>query len=154
MAIRHSGWEGFIYLSLSWGEGKARPQGRNLEAGTEAKTMEGCCLLASCLACFLIGGTFSCLELASPTVGWALPHQSRKRPHTCLHFNLMDTFSHLRFPLPRWPSLACVKLTKTNHMVVKGLLDLWRYILLQNIPCLIELLELWWIMTYLLGVGS
>ncbi|EDL77409.1 rCG25260 [Rattus norvegicus] len=57
--------------------GQELKQGRNLEAGADAETMEGCCLLAcSCglLICFLIEPRTTIPGMAPPTIDWALPY--------------------------------------------------------------------------------
>lgn len=56
-------------------------QDRNLNAGTEAETVEECCFLAfspvSCSATFLLPPSTTCPVVASPiVVDRALPHQS------------------------------------------------------------------------------
>jgi hypothetical protein len=50
-------------------------QGRNLEMGIEAETMEGLQLIASS-DCFLVAYRPTCLGVALPTpVGWDFPQQ-------------------------------------------------------------------------------
>ena len=56
-------------------EAKAESQGRNLEAGADAETMEGCCLL-TCSASSLREPRTTSPEMDPPTMGWVLPHQS------------------------------------------------------------------------------
>jgi hypothetical protein len=67
----------FTVSSPSLREVRARTQGRNLKAGTEAEAMQGFILLfmASSVS-FLIEPRTMCPGIASPTVGLALPHQS------------------------------------------------------------------------------
>lgn len=73
--------EGRAYLAYtsSQKEVRAEAQDRNLEVGTEAEVMPGCCLLACC------HGLFSLLSyntqdtspvVALPVGSWALPHQA------------------------------------------------------------------------------
>lgn len=62
---------------------RARTQGRNLEAETEAEAMEILCFLAwspqLALPAFFIGSRATNLRVAPPTVAWALLHQSSKK---------------------------------------------------------------------------
>ena len=69
------GWNAFIWLkrySVSSGEDKTETQGRNLEAGPEADTIEEGMLLAG----FLIHPRVVHPRVALSTGGGALPHQS------------------------------------------------------------------------------
>ena len=50
---------------------------RNLEAGADAEAVRGMLLLDPswfCSACFLAEPRTTSLEMALPTMGWALPH--------------------------------------------------------------------------------
>ena len=70
--------------------GQELRQGWNLETGTDAKAMEGCCLLAcsSWLAqpVFYLEHGITSLEMAPPTVGWYLSHRSliEKMPYSLI----------------------------------------------------------------------
>ena len=100
----------FLGHNPSFREVKARTQVRNLEAGTEAVTMEECCLLS---ANFLIQPRATYLRMALHTVAWVLPSflpcfTDMTRGQQAY---LIEEVLHLRFPLPR-----CVKLTtKIRH---------------------------------------
>jgi hypothetical protein len=74
-------------------------QGRNLEAGADAETMDQCSLLA---ACFHIEPR---PEMAPPTVGWPFSINPKKKPYglNCLQPDFLGALSQV--------TLACVKLT-------------------------------------------
>lgn len=56
-------------------------QGRNLEAGMEAEAMEECGLFFMIpSACFFTQPETNSVGVVPPTVGWALPQQTRKCP--------------------------------------------------------------------------
>jgi hypothetical protein len=70
----------------------------NMEAGTDAEAMEGCCLiLMACSACFLIELRITSPGIPPPRIDWAFSYQSIiKKMHyrlTCLQTHLMEAFS-------------------------------------------------------------
>jgi hypothetical protein len=80
-----AGWGGTalfgLHVQLSRREVRQElKQGRQLEAGADAEAVGECCLLAcspmACSFCSLIEPRTTSPEMATPTVGWALPHQS------------------------------------------------------------------------------
>jgi hypothetical protein len=78
MSKNNLGRKGFFQLTLlslfiQRKSGQKLKQGRNLEAGADAETMEEGCLLA-CSVCFLIGPRTTIPGMASPIMGWILPH--------------------------------------------------------------------------------
>jgi hypothetical protein len=78
-------------------------QGRNLEAGTEAKAVEENCLLA-CSSRLLSLLPYAILNhlprVAPPTVNGEPPTSIINLETTCLQASLMKAFSQLRFLLP------------------------------------------------------
>lgn len=73
-------------------------QGRNLEVVAEAETMEHCLLTyCPCLA----QPRPSCTEAAQPTVGWEVPHQSRKLPSDLCKGQSDGGIFLIEVPLPR-----------------------------------------------------
>lgn len=109
-----------LSLHFSTQEVRAGTEGRYLEAGTKAETIEEyglpACLCSHSLLnwlSYIIQGHY--LGLAPPTVGWALLRQSwikKMIPWTYPWASLVGAFSQMRFPLLR---LASVKLTKTSQ---------------------------------------
>ena len=84
VVIKHhdqSNWEmkGLIWLLLRRKSGQELKQGRNLEAGADAETMEGAAywlVPMACSAYILIEPRTASPGMAQCTMGWALPHQS------------------------------------------------------------------------------
>ena len=87
-------------------------------------------LLTVCLVFFLIYSRTTCPRVNLPTVGWALSHQpliktkpNQTKPNqthaqqACPEANLLEAFSLLRIPLPRWPELVS-SWQKTNQHTV------------------------------------
>ena len=75
MAKKQAGEER-VYLAVHHQRksGQELKQNRNLEAGTEAKAMEGNCLfLMACSACFLIEPRTTSSRVALPIMDWILP---------------------------------------------------------------------------------
>ena len=67
----------FHTIVHQWKSEQELKQGRNLEAGTGAETMEYYCLLACSLwlsTCFLIEFRTTSLGMAPLTISWGLPH--------------------------------------------------------------------------------
>ena len=93
--------------------GQGLTQGRNLEPGTDAQTLEGCCLLACS------SGYIQLLFLyhpGSPAQGWdhpqwAWPSHIQNFPLTCLQANLMEAFFSVEATISQM-TLVWVKLTK------------------------------------------
>lgn len=98
--------------SPSSGEVEAgRPENQNLEAGTEAGTMEGCCLLTC--SSWLLHLAFLHTQdqrpgVAPPREGWGFPHHHRSETcHTDLQpSNVMEAFSQLKILFPDNSSLC------------------------------------------------
>jgi hypothetical protein len=77
--------KGFIQIILPYHSSLSTKQvgqelelGRNLKAGTDAKAIDILLtrfLSVPCSACFLIESRTTFPRVASPTTGWALPHQ-------------------------------------------------------------------------------
>lgn len=81
-------------------------QGKTLEAGTEAQTVEKHRLLASFqgLLSLLIYPRTSCPGVTPPPPQVGAPNINHQysTPQTCLQANHRDTVSQLRFPPPRY----------------------------------------------------
>lgn len=60
--------------SLSLGEIRTGVQSRNLEAGTEAETMEDQAVYRFAQSAFLANSEPRAQRMASPIVSWAIPH--------------------------------------------------------------------------------
>jgi hypothetical protein len=76
---------------------RARIQGRNLKAGTEAEAKEESCLVACSLDSyiFLTSSGTTCLGIEPPTVGLAFPHQplvKKMSPQTFVQANLLFVY--------------------------------------------------------------
>lgn len=91
--------------SPSQREAKVGTQSRNLGTGTDAETMEDCCLLAG--SQYLPELRSICLGVMLHTAGWSLPHQSgsRKCPTDTPTDKLVESFN-FSFLFPGDPSLC------------------------------------------------
>lgn len=76
-------------------------QSRNLETGADVEAVDRCCIQA-CLTlfCFFLDLRTTSPEIARPIMGRALFCWSLLKNvlWDCLHLNIMETFSELRFP--------------------------------------------------------
>lgn len=133
----------FLWLtgySSSWRKARAGSQGKKLEAGTVAETMEKCCFLVCSsqlpqLAFFYkcgspAKGIPACSGLDPPTSITSQEKASQAWPQA----NLMKVIPQLRFCLPRWCWLVSSwQLTSTQNYCEQTVLQYvwWKGILME-----------------------